>query len=126
MGNQNEAIELVDRLEGTLVSDLNSLVEWAGDFDRRLGKGPEHGGLNFTLSLLALVGCETLGFFTTGASQHQKQTSKAQPDLGSYIMVFIRDFFPKASPFRRLSRSNFLTSRQGGSGNDPHTAIPFL
>ena len=104
MGDQIEAIELVDRLEGTLVSDLNSLVEWAGDFDRRRGRGPGHGGLNFTLSLLALVGCETLGFFTTGASQHRKRTPRAQPDLGTYIMAFIWDFFPQASPFRKLEK----------------------
>ena len=104
MADQNEAMNLVERLEGTLIADLNSLVEWAGDFDRRRGKGPGLGGLNFTLSLLALVGCETLGFFTTGASQHRKRTPRAQPDLGTYIMAFIRDFFPRASLFRKLEK----------------------
>jgi hypothetical protein len=95
MGNRTEAIKVVDRLEGTLLADLTSLVEWAGDYERRQGKRPGHGGLNFTLSLLALVGCETLGFFTTGASQHRKRTFRStQPDLGTYIMEFIRDFFP--------------------------------
>ncbi len=104
MADQNEAMKLVERLEGTLIADLNSLVEWAGDFDRRQGKGPGLGGLNFTLSLLALVGCETLGFFTTGAAQHRQRASRARPDLGTYIMAFIRDYFPRESPFRKLEK----------------------
>ncbi len=104
MVDQAEVTELIDRLEGTLIADLSSLVEWAGDFDRRRTKGPKRGGLNFTLGLLALVGCETLGFFTTGAAERRKQRARTQPDLGTYIMAFIRDFFPRASQFRRLEK----------------------
>ncbi len=127
MGDQNEAIELVDRLEGTLVSDLNSLIERAGDFDRRLRKGLGHGGLNFTLSLLALVGCETLGFFTTGAGQHRKRTPRAQPGLGSYIMTFIRDFFPQASPFRKLEKvlADFLRHDLVHGFGSANSSVPF-
>ncbi len=104
MAEQSEALELIDRLEGTLVADLKSLVQWAGDFDRRRKKQPGLGGLNFTLSLVALVGCETLGFFTTGAAQHRRRTPRGQPDLGKYIMTFIRDFFPRESQFRKLEK----------------------
>lgn len=104
MADQTEAVQLVDRLEGTLVADLRSLIQWAGDFDRKRRKQPGLGGLNFTLSLLALVGCETLGFFTTGAAEHRRRTPRAQPDLGKYIMAFIRDFFPRESQFRRLEK----------------------
>ena len=104
MTEQAEAMELIDRLEGTLVADLKSLVQWAGDFDRRKKKQPGLGGLNFTIALLALVGCETLGFFTTGAVQHRRRTPPVHPDLGVYIMTFIRDFFPRESQFRRLEK----------------------
>jgi len=104
MADQTEAMKLVNWLEGTLVADLKSLVQWAGDFDQRRRKQPGLGGLNFTLSLLALVGCETLGFFTTGAAQHRRRTPRAQPDFGTYIMAFIRDFFPRESQFRKLEK----------------------
>ena len=104
MDDQTDATQLLDRLEGTLVADLNSLVEWASDFDRRRTKAPKLGGLNFTLGLVALIGCETLGFFTTGAAQHRKQPPRAQPDLGTYIMGFIRDYFPRDSLFRKLEK----------------------
>ncbi len=104
MTDHAEAMKLINRLEGTLVADLNSLLEWASDFDRRRAKRPGLGGLNFTLSLLALVGCETLGFFSTGAAQHRQRTPRARPDLGTYIMAFVRDFFPRSSPFRKLEK----------------------
>ncbi len=104
MADKTEAMKLVDRLEGTLVADLKSLVQWAGDFDLRRRKQQGLGGLNFTLSLLSLVGCETLGFFTTGAAQHQRRNPRAQQDLGTYIMAFIRDFFPPGSQFRKLEK----------------------
>lgn len=104
MAEQAEAMELINRLEGTLVADLKSLVQWAGDFDRRGKKQPGLGGLNFTLALLALVGCETLGFFTTGAVHHRHRTSPVRLDLGAYIMTFIRDFFPRENEFRRLEK----------------------
>ena len=128
MGDQTEAIKVVDRLEGTLVSDLNSLVECAGDFERRRGRRPGHGGLNFTLSLLALVGCETLGFYTTGASQHRKRTPRrAQPDLGTYIMAFIRDFFPQESLFRKLEKvlADFLRHDLVHGFGSANPSVPF-
>jgi hypothetical protein len=127
MADQIEAMKLLDRLEGTLVADLNSLIEWANDFDRRRRKGPKLGGLNFTLGLLALVGCETLGFFTSGAARHRKQPAQAQPDLGTYIMGFIQDYFPRASPFRKLEKvlADFLRHDLVHGFGCANPAVPF-
>lgn len=127
MADQTEAMKLFDRLEGTLVADLNSLIDWANNFDQRRRKGPELGCLNFTLGLLALIGCETLGFFTSGAARHRKQPLRAQADLGTYIMGFIRDYFPRTSPFRNLEKvlADFLRHDLVHGFGCANPAVPF-
>lgn len=104
MSDHSEAMELVNRLEGTVIADLKSLVEWAGNFDQTQAIGTPLGGLNFTLSLVSLVACEAFGFFATGAAQHQPATPCERPDPGMYMMEFIRRFFPKGSYFRKLEK----------------------
>jgi hypothetical protein len=128
MADQPEAMKIVDRLEGTLVADLKSLVLWAGDFDQRRRKQPGLGCVNFTLSLLALVGCETLGFFTTEAAQHRRRTPRAQPDFDTYIMAFIRDFFPRESQFRLLEKvlADFLRHDLVHGFGCVNPTVPFI
>ena len=52
------------------------MIKWATDFDRRKKVDPSLrglGALNFTLMLVALVGCETTGFYTEGAYSMSKR-----------------------------------------------------
>src|SRR5439155_19960899 len=56
------------KLGGTLVRDLRSMIKWASEFDSIPDKSPDLGALNFALMLVALIGCEALGFWRTPAS----------------------------------------------------------
>jgi hypothetical protein len=104
MGSHTEAVNLMKTLEGTLVKDLRSLMEWAKSFDQNHTPKSEFGGLNFTLSLVALVACETLGFYMTGARQHRRSQCLNQLDPGSYTMEFVARYFPQGSYFKKLSK----------------------
>src|SRR5208337_2711288 len=89
-----QAMRLMKRLEGTVIADLRSLLEWARAFDDRHGPQTQLGGFNFTLALLSLVACEVYGFYLTGAKKHRSIASPAQADTGYYTMEFIQRYFP--------------------------------
>ena len=91
-------------LEGTVVKDLRSLIEWAGSFDQNHNPKSDLGGLNFTLSLVALVACESIGFYMTGASRHRHSQCPNQVDSGFYMMEFMNRYFPQKSYFKKLSK----------------------
>ncbi len=73
MCNENIAEIILDKLEGTIIADLKSLIAWAEDFDTKTEKGSEYGGLNFTLLLLSLIACETLGYYAEGAKLNERK-----------------------------------------------------
>jgi hypothetical protein len=99
-----QALAVLKRLEGTIVADIRSLLEWARDFDERHTPQTQLGGLNFTLSLVSLLACEVYGFYLTGAKKHQGISSPAQADKGYYTMEFIQRHFPKGSYFKKLAK----------------------
>jgi hypothetical protein len=104
MRNHAEAIRLMKTLEGTVVKDLRSLIEWAGSFDQNHNSKSDLGGLNFTLSLIALVACEALGFYMTGASRNRRSQCPNQVDPGFYMMEFMDRYFPQGSYFKKFSK----------------------
>lgn len=91
-------------LEGTVVKDLRSLIEWAGSFDQNHNSKSNLGGLNFTLSLVALIACEAMGFYMTGASRIRHSQCPNQVDPGFYMMEFMNRYFPQGSYFKKLSK----------------------
>lgn len=102
MTRHAQAIRLMKRLEGTVIADLRSLLEWARDFDNRHGPKTQLGGFNFTLPLVSLIACEVYGFYMTGAKKHQGIASPAHADTGCYAMEFIQRYFPNGSYFKKL------------------------
>lgn len=95
-------------LDGTLCRDLRTLMKWAGEFGERKANDQtlsDLGALNFTLMMVALVGCETLGFYTEGAAKHVaaiREKETRLPDPGIYLMAFVQRYFPKGSMFKKL------------------------
>lgn len=105
MTTREEARSLLTLLEGTIITDLRSLLEWAKNYSPVSGSSsPPLGGLNFTLPLLALVACEVFGFYLTGAMQHQKTDPGREADTGTYIMEFLRRYFTRDSFFKKLNK----------------------
>ena len=94
----------IAKLRRTIVPDLRTMQEWAKGFDAAARKSPELGALNFALMMVALVGCEALGFWTMGASAHRKARQPHTADVGCYIIDVIDRFFPPASRFRKVSK----------------------
>jgi hypothetical protein len=111
MTDKEQARSILTLLEGTVITDLRSLIEEAKDHSvGASSSSPKLGGLNFTLPLLALVACETFGFYLTGAKQHQKTNFCGHPDTGTYITEFIQRYFTPNSFFKKLNKvlSDFL------------------
>lgn len=91
-------------LEGTLIKDIRALAQCARTFDIRPRSASDLGALNFSLMLVCLVGCETLGSYTSGARQHSRNRPPSHCDPGVYLMDFLRDFFPARSYFKKLCK----------------------
>jgi hypothetical protein len=127
MRSHAEAIRLMEILEGTVVKDLRSLLQWARGFDQAHGPQSEFGGLNFTLSLVSLVACEVCGFYMTGAYQHRRSQSPNQVDPGSYSIEFINRYFPRGSYFKKLSKvlADFLRHDLVHGFGSANPKVPF-
>ena len=54
MTKHAQALAVMRRLDGTVVADIRSLLEWARDFDQRHKPQTQLGGLSFTLCLTRL------------------------------------------------------------------------
>jgi len=104
MRSRSEAIRLMEILEGTVVKDLKSLLQWARSYNQNYRKGAIFGGLNFTLCLVSLVACEVCGFYMSGANQHRRAKCPNRVDPGSYSIQFIERYFPHGSYFKKLSK----------------------
>lgn len=102
MNDQNEANEVLERLEGTIIADLRTCIKLAKEFPT--GAKTPLGGLNFTLCLLSLVACEVFGYFITGAQSHKKAAQCNKVDTGTYIMAFLQGFFRPDSYFKKLHK----------------------
>lgn len=103
MANKNNVIKLLNRIEGTLIADLKSALEWAKSFDDNEASKRGLGGFNFTLFLLALIACETLGFYTKGAIYHLTKHRK-EVEVGAYIIDFLQDYFVRDSYFKKMKK----------------------
>lgn len=93
------ASEIVKHLEGTLIADLKSLKAQALTTD----KPPGHGSLNYTIFLVGLVGCETIGRYIYGADLDQPKNGSV-PDPGGYITRFIENYFPSKEQYKSISK----------------------
>jgi hypothetical protein len=93
------ASDIVKYLEGTLIADLKSLKVQALTTD----KPPGHGSLNYTIFLVGLVGCETIGRYVCGADLDQPRNGSAS-DPGGYITRFIENYFPSKDQYKSISK----------------------
>ena len=127
MTNQKEAMNLIDKLEGTVITDLRSLLDWSENYQSKNKQGSQFGGLNFTLCILSLVACEVFGFYITGASKHEQSDSDDQTDTGYYIMEFLKQFFPSDSYFKKLKKvlADFLRNDLVHVFGSANLSIPF-
>ena len=101
----SSARRILENLDGTLLSDLRTMRQWAAGFDKlSLKKRKGLGALNFALALMSLVACEAIGFFTTGAYKHKGMKDPRTVNTGTYIINFIETFFPKGSKFKQVSK----------------------
>lgn len=127
MKNHTVATRLMATLEGTVVSDTRSLLEWARTFDTTHGRQPGFGGLNFTLSLVALVACEVCGFYMTGAHRHRRNQCLSRIDPGSYLIEFINHYYPSGSYFKKLSKvlADFLRNDLVHGFGSANPKVPF-
>jgi len=67
--NKEKVLKVIDRIEGTLISDLISLKSISEElYNNDLLSKKLPGGINFTLFLTGLVACETLGYFLNKSS----------------------------------------------------------
>lgn len=93
------ASEIIKHLEGTLIADLKSLKAQALTTDKPSG----HGSLNYTIFLVGLVGCETIGRYVCGADLDQKRNANVS-DPGGYITRFIEKYFPARDNYKSISK----------------------
>jgi hypothetical protein len=143
MSAREEALSLLTLLEGTVITDLRSLLEWAKTYTPVSGSSsPQLGGLNFTLPLLALVACEVFGFYLTGAMQHQKarhlsgslidylcaRYRRREADTGTYIMYFLQRYFTQDSLFKKLNKvlADFLRHDLVHGFGSANPNLPFV
>ncbi len=98
--NIRYASEILEHLEGTLIADLKSLKACA-----LTPKEPNsgQGSLNYTIFLVALVGCETIGRYVYGADLDKKSRSST-PDVGGYINRFVEGYFPNKDHYKSISK----------------------
>lgn len=123
--NLEEAKKVIKSLKGTLIADLFTMKTWAENYHDLKSKESfkECGGLNYSLFLLCLIACETLGFYLMGACFHKEKKkenwfgrfwgclrnlghrSKKEhlPEIGKYTMNFLQEGgFPPESYFKKL------------------------
>lgn len=94
----------IAKLRRTIVPDLLTMRKWATEYDAHPQDKAGLGALNFALMMMALVGCEALGFWTMGAAAHRKAKLPESADVGCYITDVVERFFPAGSQFRRVSK----------------------
>lgn len=97
------ALGVLDRLDGTLLSDLASMRIHVRHLVARPGE-PGVGHLDFALALLSLIASETMGFFTTGATKDRAAGNRSNVNSGGYIVSFIDGFFSSESQFKLISK----------------------
>lgn len=97
--NSRRASKILVHLEGTLIADLKSLKVCAST-PKEQNSGL--GALNYTLFLVGLIGCETLGRYVCGADLDKKDHNST-PDVGGYITRFIEKF-PNKDEYKSISK----------------------
>jgi hypothetical protein len=104
MTQAEEALKVIERIEGTAVADLDSLVSWVKAFvtDEKATQ-PVNGKLNFTLALASLIICETCGCYMLGALKRKKKDGD-EADIGRYLMDFMKIYFDRSSFFKKISK----------------------
>ena len=101
--SKENALKIIDRLEGTLIADLKSLkiiAEERSQSDSLQEKLP--GGFNFTLHLVALISCETLGYLLKKDSQEGRSEEN--------IRYFVLSKYFKKSAYKKNDYLNTLIS----------------
>jgi len=109
------------------------MIKWASEFDSIPDKSPDLGALNFALMLVALIGCEALGFYTEGAHRHLqavRDECPRLPDPGTYLMQVIQHHLPRGSIYKHLDKvladelRHDLSMGSGRSGAEARWAWP--
>jgi hypothetical protein len=92
---KQKASDIIDHLRGTLIADLKRVMHCATT--SKIKKYYGHGGLNYTVFLLSLIACETIGFYVYGA-EHSDE------DPGTYIIKFLEEYFPQGNNFKKIDK----------------------
>ncbi|MEW8375799.1 MAG: hypothetical protein AB2722_17965 [Candidatus Thiodiazotropha sp.] len=101
--SKENAKKVLSRLEGTIISDLKSLIVVAqerGESEVLQEKLP--GGFNYLLHITALIACETLGYFIN------KNSSEGRSE--DNIRFFITSPYFKDSAYKKSEYLTILTS----------------
>ncbi|MEN8263265.1 MAG: hypothetical protein ABFR82_07365, partial [Nitrospirota bacterium] len=103
--DKHKAEKIIVHLEGTLIADIKSVRKWAANYNHKREPYKNCGGLNYSIFLLCLIGCETLGMYVFGARYHKKaEEDNNIPDVGAYIIEFIEKYFPSKNEFKKISK----------------------
>jgi len=94
------------------LQDLTAMRLWAEGFDSLKDKPVGAGALNYSLAMMSLVACESLGFLVSGgmknrprpATKDRRRRRDRWPDVGTYITQVITTYFPPGSSFRHIDK----------------------
>jgi len=101
--SKENALKVIDRLEGTLIADLKSLKIIAEERSQSTSLQEKlPGGLNFLLHIAALISCETLGYFIKKDSQEGRSEEN--------IRYFVSSKYFRESAYKKNGYLNTLTS----------------
>lgn len=101
--SKENALKVIDRLEGTLMADLKSLKIVAEERSQSTSLQEKlPGGFNFLLHLAALISCETLGYFIKKDSQEGRTEEN--------IRHFVASKYFKDSAYKKNDYLNALIS----------------
>jgi hypothetical protein len=101
--SRENALKVIDRLEGTLIADLKSLKIIAEERSQSTSLQEKlPGGFNFLLHIAALISCETLGYFIKKDSQEGRSEEN--------IKYFVLSKYFKESAYKKNDHLNTLTS----------------
>jgi hypothetical protein len=101
--SKENALKIIERLEGTLIADLKSLKVIAEERNESTSLQEKlPGGFNYLLHITALISCETLGYFIKKDSEEGRSEEN--------IKYFVLSKYFKESAYKKNDYLNTLTS----------------
>lgn len=101
--NKESALKVLERIEGTLIADLRSLMTIAEERSDSVSLQEKlPGGFNYLLHISALIACETLGYILKKGAQEGRSEVN--------IRYFILSEYFKEDAYKKENYLNALTS----------------